>query len=408
MRKSLRTSLILSVAIVAVSFTGYRVWQAYQKKVATASAPASSGGSRRVITVSTALARTVPVQEHIEITGSLKPKESVDVTSKVTGRVERLTVQVGDLVQRGHTIAQLEDSELEQQVRRAEAAREVARATLQQRNAELANARADAGRAKQLFDQGLVARQDYEAKVTAYQVFQAQVSLAKALTEQAAAELREFTIQRSQMKILAPITGYVAQRNVDVGAVVSPSTPIVRLVNLATMVTVANVPEREVSKLRVGSKAAVVVDAFGDTTFDGQVARVSPVLDAATRTALVEVEIPNPSGALKAEMFARVKLDVAISRNAVLIPRDALVYRGDQAGVYVLMEKQPVFRAIETGTAQDGDIEVTANLSPGTTVVNRGAALLQEGDEIHIVKTEDAELTTPTSQGNNVASGSVS
>jgi RND family efflux transporter MFP subunit len=399
MRKRLKSVLILSLVLLAFAFGGYRVWVAYEKKNSSAAASASKQGGARVITVSTAQARTVQIRGNIEITGSLKPKEQVDVTSKVTGRVERLTAQVGDLVQRGQLIAELEDSELEQQVRRAEAARDVARATVQQRNAELGNAKADADRAKQLLEQGLVAKQDYDTKLTAYRVFEAQVSLANAQTEQAGAELRELNIQRSQMKIVAPLSGYVAQRYVDVGAVVSPSTPIVKLVNLSTMVTVANVPERDVSKLRVGSPATVAVDAFGDNEFQGKVARISPVLDAATRTALVEVEIANPAGALKAEMFARVKLDVANTRNAVLIPRDALVYRGDQAGVYVLVDQKPVFRPVQIGASQGSDIEVTANLSSGATVVNRGAAMLQAGDQIRIVETKDAELNKPRSSG---------
>jgi RND family efflux transporter MFP subunit len=401
MPKRLKTFVILALALLAFSFAGYRVWLAYEKKTAAATAPKSrgAGGGGRVISVSTAQARTVPMREQIEITGSLRPKEQVDVTSKVTGRVERLTIQVGDQVRRGQVIAELDDAELEQQVRRAEAARDIARATVQQRNAELGNAKADADRAKQLFDQGLVARQDYETKLTAYRVFEAQVSLANAQTEQAGAQLRELNIQRNQMKIVAPMSGYVAQRFVDVGAVVSPSTPIVKLVNLSTMVTVANVPEKELSKLRVGSRAMVAVDAFGDTHYEGKVARISPVLDAATRTALVDVEIANPSGALKAEMFARVKLDIANIRNAVLVPRDALVYRGSQAGVYVLDAKKPVFRAVEIGMVQGSDVEVTANLPSGATVVDRGAAMIQEGDQIRIVPTKDAELTTPRSRG---------
>lgn len=390
--------VLLSVALCAAIavFAGSRVWQAYEKKEAAAKSPASSNGQTgRLITVSTAQVRTAPVQENIQITGSLKPKEQVDVTSKVTGRVLKITAQVGDFVKRSQVMAELDDAELEQQVRRAHAAREVARAAVEQRKAELENAKADAGRAKQLFDQGLVARQDYETKLTNFRVMQAQVALANAQTEQAAAELRELTIQRGQMRIAAPLSGYVAQRFVDVGAVVSPATPIVRLVNLATMVTVANVPEKDVGKIRVGSRATVTVDAVGQAKFEGKVARIAPVLDVSTRTGLVEVEITNPAGLLKAEMFAHVELDVATTRHALLIPRDSLVYKGQQPGVYVLVDSKPVFRAVETGSAHGTSIEVLENLASGTTVVNRGAAMLQEGDQIRIVRTEDAELNQP-------------
>ncbi len=156
---------------------------------------------------------------------------------------------------------------------------------------------------------GLIARQDYDAKVTNYRVFQAQVALTEAQGEQAAAELRTLNIQQERDgHFKASISGFVAQRYVDVGAVVSPTTPIVRLVNLSTLVTVANVPERQVGKIRQGMRALVHVDAHSDTAFEGRVARIAPVLDPATRTAFVEIEIPNRSNLLRAEMFARVTL----------------------------------------------------------------------------------------------------
>jgi RND family efflux transporter MFP subunit len=388
--------ILATVLIIAAlgGFAGWRIWQAYEKKSATEKAAQArkGGGAARVITVSVARARTGPVRQDIEITGSLKPKEQVDVTSKVTGRVQRLLVQVGDFVRQGQLIAELEDLEMAQQVRRAEAAQEVVRATEQQRKAELSNAKADADRSKQLFDQGLLSRQEYEAKLTAYRVFQAQVALVAAQADQAAAELRELTIQRAQMKIYAPISGFVAQKYVDTGAVVSPSTPVARVVNLSTMVMVGNVPEKEVGRLRVGNRAVVTFDAFGQEEYTARIARIAPVLDAATRTALVEVEIPNPNGALKAEMFARVRLDIGQMRDAVLIPRDSLVYRGQQAGVFVVEAEKPIFRSINTGASHGNDIEVLANLQPGTPIVNRGASILEEGDQIRVVEQKEAEL----------------
>jgi HlyD family secretion protein len=400
------SKIVVAVLVVGISagFTGWRVWQAWEKKTAAEKAPAKGGkgGAGRVIAVSVAQARTGPIREDIEITGTLKPKEMVDVTSKVTGRVLRLTYQIGDFVRKGEVIAELEDSEIAQQVRRAEAAREVVRATSQQRQAELSNAKADAARSKQLFDQGLLSRQEYEAKITALQVVEAQNALVAAQADQALAELRELTIQRQQMKIMAPISGHIAMRYVDTGAVVSPSTPIVRLVNVNTMVVVANVPERDVSRLRLGNAATVTVDAFGVDKFTGKIARVAPVLDPATRTALVEIELPNAQGALKAEMFARVRLDVGNIRQAVLIPRESLVYRGQQPGVFVMQAEKPVFRTVDTGATHGGDVEVVANLESGTPIVYRGAAMLEEGDTVRVVQHTEAELEgdkTPDTSG---------
>lgn len=371
--------LIPALAAVALA-----LWKVRPAPPSRADAPPrpQRGPMVRQVTVSLTRSVTGPVREKLLLTGALKPKETVDVTPKATGRVERIHVNVGDLVRSGALIAELEDDELQQQVNRAEAALAVARASRAQREAELANARAELERAEQLRREGLISAQDLEARRTSYQVFQAQVRLAQAQGEQAEAELRELKIRLSQTRIYAPITGHVAHRYVDVGALVSPTTPIVRLVNLSPLITAASVPEREVAKLRVGNHAVVHVDAFGDRTFSGRVARIGPVLDAATRSAMIEIEIANPDYVLKAEMFARVELDLGSTRQAVLIPREALVYRGQQPGVYLVDGNRPVFRPIETGLTQGDHIEVLSNLAPGVELVGRGASMLAEGDRI--------------------------
>ena len=381
--------IIVILAVLGMAgFLGYRVWDAYEaKKIADGKASgkgAAKKGGGQIVTVGTAEVRQGQVREEIQITGALRPKELVDVTSKVTGRVENVRVNIGDRVRRGDLLAELEDLEIQQQVRRATAAQEVVRATLAQRRAELANAQADLERSRQLMEGGLIPRQEYESKQTSFRVVQAQVQLTQAQGEQAQAELNELKIRLEQMKIVSPIDGIVAERFVDIGAVISPATPVVRVVNLSTLVTRANVPEREVSKLRLGNRALVVVDAFGDQVFEGKVSRISPVMDAATRSALVEVEIPNRDGNLRAEMFARVTLDLATVRPALLVPRESLVYRGQQAGVYVLSGRRPMFREIEPGVTQGGEVEVLSNIAPGTTIVARGAAMVTDGVAVQV------------------------
>ncbi len=380
MRKRVIGFVLLAILLV---FGGWRIWQAYQKK-SRARAGRSGPGAARVVSVSVGQARTGLVREELLLTGALKPKEQVDVTPKATGRVVQIHFEVGAAVKKADLIAELEDAELQQQVNRATAAIAVAAASLAQRQAESLKAKAELERARTLHDEGLFPRQEFESKQTAFDVVEAQVRLARAQVEQAQAELNELKIRLEQTKIYAPMSGHIARRYVDVGALVNPSTPIVNLVNLFIMVTMANVPERQVAKLRVGTPAAMQVDAFGDRQFVGRVARIGPVLDAATRSATVEVEIPNPDAGLKGEMFARVALDLATTRQAVLIPREALVYRGQQPGVYILDVNRPVFRLIDTGVTQGEDVEVLAHLSPGETIITRGASMINEGDQIRI------------------------
>jgi RND family efflux transporter MFP subunit len=391
-KKGVATFLVLSCIAAGAA---YQIHQAYQRK-AVADTQGKKGGTGRMVTVTLNRARTGMINEEILITGALRPKEQVDVMPQATGRITSLRWQVGDAVRKGELVAELEDAEPRQQVNRARAALEVTRASLAQRRAELANAKADIRRAQNLHEEKLIARQEFESRQTAFRVVEAQVQFTLAQERQAQAELNELEIRLAQSKIYAPMDGVIAKRYVDVGALVNPSNPIVNLVNMATMVTMANVPEREVGKLRVGSRALVQVDAYGDQRFTGRIARIAPVLDAATRTATVEVEIPNSTGGLKAEMFARVTIDLASQRAAVLIPREALVYRGQQAGVYVMQDKRPVFRTVETGLTRGDDVEVLANLQAGATIVTRGATMLNEGDQIRIAPMSERRTAADT------------
>ena len=361
---------------------GSRVYDARQAQ----NVPTKKKKGGRTVSVRLTKVALGEVNEQLTLTGALKAKELVDVTPKGQGRLEKLYFQVGDRVKQGDLIAELEDDELQQRVRRAEAAIAVSSASVAQRQAELSNVRANLGRSDQLFDEGLLSPQEHEQQKTSLAMVEAQVQLADAQKQQSEAELRELNIQLDQTKIYAPMVGDVSLRYVDQGALVNPNSPIIQVVNLSTMVIQGNVPERDVGKLRVGNVAEVSVDAIPDKIFHGRVARIAPVLDPATRSALIEIDISNVQRTLKAEMFARIQLDLGTMREATLIPRDGLVYRGSQSGVYIVEgdNNKPVFRPIETGMTLDNSVEVLANLKIGDTIVGRGATMLNDGDQITV------------------------
>ena len=377
------TKKLLAVVIGGglVFLVGSRVYEVKQEQAA----PKKKKGGGRTVSVDLASAEIGQVREVLLLTGALKPRESVDVTPKATGRLVQTYFRVGDRIKKGALIAELEDDELQQRVRRAEASINVSAANVSQRRAELENTKANLSRAQLLFEEELLSPQEFEQQKTGLAMIEAQVELAAAQVEQVQAQLRELKIQLEQTKIYAPLSGDIALRYVDEGALVSPNSPIVRIVNLAIMVTQGNVPERNVGKLRVGNETEVRVDALPDRVFRGRVARISPVLDAATRSALIEIDIPNPERVLRAEMFARINLDLGTMRDATLIPRDGLVYRGQQPGVYVVDEEnRPVFTPIETGMTREDHVEVLANLDAGTKIVGRGATMLRDGDRIAV------------------------
>jgi len=184
---------------------------------------------------------------------------------------------------------------------------------------------------------------------------------------------------------VSPITGIIANRQLDVGAMAGPSAPIVTIVSVNPMVIQARASEQEVSRIRRGASVKVTVDGLPGQQFTGRVMRIAPLLDPQTRNGLIEIEIPNRNGALKGEMFARAELDLGSQRETTLLPRDALVYRGDQPGVYTIESDTARFREVETGLTQQDKVEVLNGLKLGEVVVTRGSNLLKDGDKVKII-----------------------
>lgn len=376
--------------VVATVLGGLLAFRLYQALAEGESKPGAGGGRgmSKAQLVEAATPERKTIVERVSLVGSLRAKQRVEVTPKVSGRLVEVRVDRGDRVRAGQVVARLEDGEIRQQVRSAEAALQVARASLAQREAELKNRDSELDRYRNLEKDGVVSSQQRETAETSVAVTRAQMSLAKAQVNQAEAGLEELRIRLSQTEILSPLTGVVATRHVDAGTMVSSTTPIVLVLDLSTMLTVVNVPEREINKIDVGSTAKVTVDALAGEQFAGRVVRISPMLDSQTRTAPVEIALENSGEHLKAEMFARVDLNLTTERDALLVPRDALVYRNERSGVFVVEQEMVRFQPVSTGLNEGDTVEVVEGLDERATVVTRGANLLQNGDAVSILHPE--------------------
>lgn len=385
--------LILIPTLALLGFTGFKVYQAVKAKEALQSGAGSpgggggagggrGGGGGRAQQVQTDVVTSGTISEQITLTGSLKPKDQVDVNPRIPGRLTRLTVDTGQAVARGALLAVIEDDEITQQIERSKAAISVVDATIAQREAEARNAQVELDRNRKLVAEGIISQTVLDTLVTRQQVAQSQLTLARAQRRQSEAELRELTIRQGQTRVYAPLSGVVARRHVDVGAMLSSSTPIVTLVSLNPMVIEATASERDIARIRPGITVNVTVDSLPGQQFTGRVHRISPLLDPQTRNGIVEIEIPNRGNMLKGEMFARIQLDLGSKRETALLPRDALVYRGEQPGVYKIENDVAKFYTVETGLTQGDKVEVVSGLQVGEVVITRGSNLIKDGDRV--------------------------
>jgi membrane fusion protein, multidrug efflux system len=257
------------------------------------------GGRSGPLTVEVGKITRATIAQELTVVGNLIGESTVAVAPRAAGRLQEVYVRLGDRVAKGQRIAKIEDYELAEQIKQQEAGQEVAQATIRQRDADLALAKTNVDRSRMLFERQLLPKQTLDDNEARYQSAQAQLDLARAQAQQSKARLDELKINLANTIITSPVNGFIAKRNVDPGASVGQNAPIVDVVDISRVRLIANVVEKDLKQLQAGDVTRVEVDAFPGEEFMGRIARVSPVLDPATRTAPIEVEIPNPANRLK-------------------------------------------------------------------------------------------------------------
>ena len=277
------------------------------------------------MTVEIATAHRGAIMQQLVVVGNLVGDATVAVVPRAAGRLQDIYVRLGDRVTRGQRIAKIEDFEIQEQVKQQEAALEVSRATIRQREADLKLAETNAERSRNLFARQLLPKQTLDDTEARYQAAVAQLDLARAQNTQSSARLDELRINLQNTIIVSPVDGFVARRAADPGAFVGQNAPVVDVVDIGRVRLVANIVEKDLDQLQAGDETQVEVDAFPGEMFMGRIARVAPVLDPATRTAPIEIEIPNPGFRLKPGMYARVTVTTDERKDALVVPTNAVV-----------------------------------------------------------------------------------
>ncbi|HVL66100.1 MAG TPA: efflux RND transporter periplasmic adaptor subunit [Vicinamibacterales bacterium] len=425
---------------------------------APAGGPGMGGrGGRPPMPVEFTPAKRSDVAERVTIVGTLIGAATVEAVPKVNGRLESVSVRLGDRVNRGQQLAKVEDREIREQVRQAEASYRVAEATIRQRQADLKLAETNLERNRSLLERELLPRQTFDDTEARHQAAVAQLDLARAQFEQAKARLDELRINLANTVITSPVEGFVGKRYLDPGAFVSPNAPVASIVDIRSVRMVANVVEKDVRRLSTGMSADVEVDAFPGERFVGKVSRIAPVFDPQTRTAEMEIEVPNGSFRLKPGMYARVALTIDRRENALTVPRTAVVELDGRTGVFVAGGAAPPaqpasnpppaegprgaqgaaepqgtpgaqdgpgaggaqpamtakFQPVQVGIRDGERVEITAGIEEGARVITTGASALKDGDRIVPASTgrrgrggqEPQGADAATSQGAPAAGG---
>lgn len=344
------------------------------------------GGQPRVpMTVEVGTVKRGDVAAHLTVVGNLIGLQTVDIAPRTGGRLLSVNVQLGDRVRRGQVLAKVEDREIVEQVRQAEASQEVSKATIRQREADLKVAELNFERSKNLFQRQLLAKQALDDAESRYMAAVAQFDLSKAQLNQNDSRLQELKINLQNTSVTSPVDGFVGKRSVDPGAMVSTATAIASVVDISRLRLVVNVVEKDLRMVSAGDVAEVEVDAYPGEKFHGKIARVAPVLDPATRTATMEVEIPNGDNRLKPGMYARINLTVEERKGALVAPKNAVIDFENKRGVWMPNENnRAAFAPVQLGIDGGDTVEILGGLKEGDKFVTTGASAVRNNDQLII------------------------
>jgi len=296
------------------------------------------------------------MEEVIEVHGNLEAVEKVEVTAKTSGEVVALPVEEGDTVSAGDLLARLEDNEASLGLDQAQNAYRVARS--------------DYLSTKELYEQGMKSRSELEKMKRSYDDARSNLEMSK--------------IRLSDTRVGSPLNGMVVDRKIELYDQVGAMEQLFTIADLSSFEIPITVTESEVSKLSIGQKVRIRVDALAKNTtfpFEGNVSRIAPRVDPQTGTVEIEVTLPNTDPRLRVGMFARLKIVTALHRDALVVPRRAPATE-DGKHVWIVKDEGARMVKIETGLVDEKGIEVLSGISPDDQVIVDGQSALTSKSKI--------------------------
>ena len=358
--------LVLAAAALLLAAGGATALlvHAQDNKAPAAAAP------RPALTVTATTQLRATVATAVAANGNIAAWQEAIVGAEANGmRLADVLVNVGDVVRKGQVLARFDSA-------MAQADLAQSRATVVEAEAHLAEAAANAQRARDLQPSGALSAQQVAQLLTAERTAQARLEAVKA-----AQQVQQLRLLHAE--VLAPDSGVISARSATLGAVVPAGSELFRLIRQGRLEWRGEVAAAELAQIRRGQK--VKVDASG-APVTGTVRQVAPTVDAATRNALVYVDLPDAGGRLKAGMFARGEFSTG-SSTALTLPQSAVLLRDGFSYVFTVGADGRVLQGkVATGRRSGDRIEIVQGLDEKARVVASGGGFLADGDTVRVVE----------------------
>lgn len=359
-----RIALVASLSAIAAVVLTLAACGGGEKKAAPKAGPRTSTASSQTVSVATAAVENI--SRTVSASGTVSAWEEVPVGAETGGLVATgVFVDEGAWVRQGQPLVQLNDALLQAQLRQQQAGVQTAQANASRDESALA-------RAQELKARGFLSQAALDTALANQRASQANLASAQA-------GLSETRTRLAQAVIRAPVAGRIISRSVTKGQIVPAGTELFRMVRDGRLELDARIPETELGLVRAGQSATVSSDQLGEVS--GRVRIVTPEVDAQSRLGVARIAING--GALRPGMFARARIDVG-AQPQVTVPTPSVLYRENNAGVFVMQTDNRVHFQRVTVLARQNDRTSIDGLAAGTRVVVEGAGFLGDGDRVTV------------------------
>jgi len=353
-------------------------------------------GSRPVVVATTAAraAETGASATVLNASGYVEPRRRATVAAKITGRVTEVLVDEGMVVEAGQVLARLDDADARRQADATRAGRDVARASLEEIEVNLADAQRRLRRSRELHEDGVASEQDLDTATAAVDALAAQLVVAERNLDAAEAQLAVAMQNLENYTIRAPFAGIAISKEAQPGEMVAPvfagGGGISTIVDMASLEIEVDVNESYIARVTPGQPAEAVLDAYPGWRIPATVRTIIPTADRQKATVKVRLTFDELDPRILPDMGVKVAFRESAEniddapRALCIVPRPAVTREGDSRVVFAVNGEKVERRAVRVGREFGSDIEILAGLSPGTLVVVEGNEDLEDGQKVKV------------------------
>jgi RND family efflux transporter MFP subunit len=391
--------VLVLILLLGAGYYGYKQYGKENTAKASTGPDSKANPDDQTVPVELASAVEGPISSFLSSSANLRALREVAVTSQADGIVTRVLAEEGDFVEQGQQLCLLDDRELQINLKLAEE-----RAAQAQLQLEKAGIRRDKSRIQILNTGAELKRKELafaERLVSEEEVAQLRYTVAELKHDERVAaseeiefghrmeelkgEIEQVKLNISRTRITAPFAGHITERTVQLGQMVRNQDSLYRLGSFSPLYADVHLSEAVARQVRPGQRAAVRLGAEEDA-MEGTVERISPVVDGSTGTVKVTVKL-NPSGrSFRPGAFVQVAIETDTRRNAVLIPKRAVVEEDGESFVFTTSDGIAHRKKVQIGYQSEGDVEVREGIAAGDKIVVAGQGNLKEGSKVREVE----------------------